>query len=142
MGKYNVEVNTSGHFAEVATSAIKDTAVLNEAAGVVVGNVTVLEAAVDTVKKYDASSEADCAGIVGIFDGTYANLATASYFTNGSEVTGYAGLTQGSEYYADPTTGLPGLWSAIGSGEWTRLLGVATSTTTLQLQFGEVRQKA
>lgn len=135
------DINASGHIvSEADPDAILDTIVVNEVAGFVLGSVISAEAA-GTGKIYDANSEADCGGIIGVSDAVYANAATASYYTDGDEVTGLAGLTIGSEYYADPTTGLPGLYSAIGSGEWTRLLGTATSATTLQLQIGAVFQK-
>ena len=142
MGTTKAEVNASGHIIVAADSAATlDTIVVNEVAGFVLGSMIVAEAA-GTGKLYDSSVEADCGGIIGISNAVYANAATASYFTDGDEVTGLAGLTIGSEYYADPTTGLPGLWSAIGSTEWTRLLGTATSATTLQLQLVAVQQKA
>ena len=135
------DLNASGHIvSESDPVTILDTIVVNEVAGFVVGSVVVAEAA-GTGKLYDANVEADCGGIIGMSDAVYANAATASYYTDGDEVLGLAGLTIGTEYYADPTTGLAGIYGAIASGEWTRLLGTATSATTLQLQMGAAFQK-
>ena len=135
------QINASGHLVNVADdAAVLDTAVLNEAGGVIVGSVLVMEAA-GTVKLYDASSEADCSGIVGVANGTYANGATVSYFTDGDEITGLTGHTPGTQLWAAPATGTLVPYGSVGSSDWTRPMGTSTSATTVQLQIGDVIQK-
>jgi len=133
-------VNTSGHIVSVDDETETFTGTVSEAAGFVVGSVCFGDGA-GSYSLYDSSSETDCDSIQGISDNTYADAATATMHGDGSVVTGLAGLTPDAEYYADPTTGQPGLYSAIGSGEWTMLLGRARSATELKLSFGAVFQK-
>lgn len=136
--------NANGHLASQADSEAKGSSTLSEAAGAVIGNIlSAFNSSGPKVKIYDSSSESDCAAIVGIADGTYADTDAITYFQNGDTLSDAgASWTVGAEYYADPATGLPGLYSAIGSGEWTRRIGVATSGIAIELQFGDVFQKA
>lgn len=131
-------VNSNGHFAPVADTLA--TVEVDEVAGFVAGSVIFSNGA-GTAALYDSNSEANCAAIIGISDGTYADNATASYFQTGMVATGLSGLTAGNEYFADPTDGSLVAFSSIGSGEWTRSMGSAKSSSTLEVKIGPVIQK-
>ena len=131
-------VNSNGHFAPVADTLA--TVTVSEAAGFAVGNV-IYSSGSGSAGLYDSNSEANCAAIIGIADGTYADTATASYFQTGMVASGLSGLTAGNEYYADPTDGSLVAFSSIGSGEWTRSMGTAKSSSTLEVKIGPVIQK-
>ena len=132
------QVNANGHFITVADATLEDTIIVGEAGGLVAGNVIAVKAADSKGYKNDGT-EAYAAAIVGICDGTYAAAATASYFGNGDLATGLTGLTAGSEYFAKDD-GTLAVYTSLVSTKWTRSMGVAKTTTSLQVEIGPVQQ--
>jgi len=133
-------MNANAHLVSVDDEQQKFSGTVAEAAGVVLGSIVWGDGA-GAYSIYNANVEADCDSIQGIADGTYADTVMGTYHGDGSLVTGLAGLTPDAEYYADPTTGLLGLIGAIGSGEYTVLMGKARSATTFKISMGSVFQK-
>lgn len=135
-------MNANAHIVSVDDEQQKFSGTVNEnPAGLAIGDIVWGDGAAG-YSIYNANVEADCDSIQGISDGTYAHAATANMHADGSLVTGLAGLTPDTEYYADPTTGQLGLIGAIASGEWTRLMGVARTATTFKIGMGPVFQVA
>lgn len=85
-------------------------------------------------------TEALTAAIVGICDGTYATDTTARYWGVGEVASGLTGLTAGAEYWAKETAALSA-YSSVTSTNWTRPMGVAKTTTSLEIRIGDVVQK-
>ena len=124
--------NSSGHLEPVDDEAMTDTAVVNEVAGLVFGDVIVKEAA-GTIKKYDASNMTDCEGIRGISDGTYANGATATFYVDGALMPGFVGMTPGTMAIADPTTGALGVYADLALGEISCWMGKYDTATEFKI---------
>lgn len=135
-----IRLNANAHIVAVDDEVVTFSGTVAEAAGVVVGSI-VYGTGASTYSIYDGNVEANCDSIQGISAAITADTVSGTFHADGSLVTGLAGLTQDAEYYADPTTGLLGLIGAIASGEWTRLMGVARSTTTFKIGMGPVFQQ-
>ncbi len=137
MSSTTLDINTSGHFYQKTPSQVELTITAGDAGGVVLGNVIAVKAADSKGYKHDGS-EAYAAAIAGIADGTYAQNATINFWRNGQQAT-LTGLTAGSEYFAKQDGSLD-VWANIGASQWTRSMGVAQSTTLLDIEIGPVIQ--
>lgn len=85
-------------------------------------------------------SEARAAAILGVSIGDYASGAEATYAVSSGRVTGLEGLTPGTELWAG-TAGALVPYADVASGDWTRPMGVADSSTTFRLLIGSVVRK-
>jgi hypothetical protein len=134
-----VNLTTAGNLQQVTINptAAKGSAVTDSA--LVLGNVVYVVTATGHVALNTGATEAIGGAIVGIADGTYAPAATASYFMDGSIISGLTGLTQGDQYWAKED-GTLDLFTNVGAGKWTRLMAVATSATSVTVQMGDIIQ--
>lgn len=129
--------SAAGHLQQDTVQQPEGTGTTDDA--LVVGSV-VYRKSTGNLGKNTGATEAIAAGIQGVADGTYAGTSTASFFEDGQLVTGLSGLTAGVEYWARDD-GTLDTYANVGSGKWTRPMGVAESATTLRVALGDVVQK-
>lgn len=86
------------------------------------------------------NAEEDVAGLLGFAPKAASAEKSILLYRGGDVVPGFTGLTPGQEYFLDVST--VGLWSDISASQWTRSVGVARSTTQLELRFGVIQQKS
>lgn len=128
-----MKITAGGHLAQ-------DTVQTPEGSGTTDDNVsagTVLYVkSTGNLGKNTGTTEIMASAIAGVSDGTYAATGTANYYKTGQRVTGLTGLTAGSEYWAKGD-GTLDLYTNVTASTWTRIMGIADSTTSLILQVGQ-----
>lgn len=88
----------------------------------------------------DGSSSAIAWSVVGVVGATYTNGDTATYGKSGQRVTGLSGLAPGVLYWSS-AVGTLVTWDNVPSATWTRPMGVAISTSIIDVNIGDVRKK-
>jgi len=137
MASTATQLSAAGHLQTVTIDEPKGSGTAGET--LAIQNVVYLKAADSKLWK-PVNTEASVAAIVGISDGSYSADATAAYWQNGDVATGLSGLTAGTEYWCSSAGALVA-YSSLSSSDWSRPMGVALSTTSLQVQIGDVVQK-
>lgn len=134
-----VNLTTAGNLQQVTINptATEGSAVTDSA--LTLGSVVYVVVATGHVALNTGATETIGGSIVGIADGTYAATATAKYYTDGAIITGLTGLSIGAQYWAKEDGSLD-LFTNVGTGKWTRQMGVATSATSLVVQILDVIQ--
>lgn len=82
------------------------------------------------------NTEADAAGLLGFAPKAAGAEKSILLYRDGDVVPGFTGLTPGQEYHLN-ASGIA-LASALEAGTWTKKVGVARSSTHLELAFGRM----
>lgn len=130
-----VKVNTSGHFQNDTTVPGPLTAVAG--AAISQFQACYIKAADGKIYPLDGT-EAAANAYCGIADAAYSMGATATFYPPGTQLTGLSGLTVGDLYGKQDGTIVA--YSGVGSAQWTRRVCIATSTTAITVDAGEVVQ--
>lgn len=85
------------------------------------------------------NTEADVAGLLGFAPKAAGAEKSILLYRDGDVVPGFTGLTPGQEYFLD-VSGVD-TFANLSASQWTRSIGVARSSTHLELRFGQVLQK-
>ena len=86
------------------------------------------------------NTEADAAGLLGFAPKAAGAEKSILLYRDGDVVPGFSGLTTGQEYFLD-VSGVD-TYANLSASQWTRSVGVARSSSRLELRFGQVLQKA
>lgn len=82
------------------------------------------------------NAEEDVAGLLGFAPKAASAEKSILLYRDGDVVPGFSGLTPGAEYHLNASD--TALASALSAGTWTKKVGVARSSTKLELQFGRM----